>query len=105
MGLNRSCGVSRRRSIARHVTARQRNTDRKGKVVFEVKCATRRTPGGSTLTRDGKYAGTLFNVEVDWEFSAFDADGKLLARNRSRSNPAQSMRFRQNLDDPGWAPL
>ena len=41
---------------------------------------------------------------MDWEFSAFDLDGKLLARNRSRSNPAQSIRFRQNLGEPDWAP-
>jgi hypothetical protein len=78
--------------------------DRRGKVVFEVKCTTRRTPGGFVLTRDGKYAGTLFNFEVGWEFCVFDADGKRLARSRSRSNPAQSVRFRVSPGDPDWAP-
>jgi hypothetical protein len=80
------------------------NANRKGKVVFQVKCTTRSIAGGFTLTRDGKYAGMLSNFEVDWEFSAFDVDGKLLARNRSRSNPAQSIRFSQNLGEPDWAP-
>jgi hypothetical protein len=80
------------------------NADRNGKVVFQVKCTTRSIPGGFTLTRDGKYAGNLSNFEVAWEFSAFDVDGKLLARNRSRSNPAQSIRFSQGLDEPEWAP-
>ena len=79
-------------------------TGRNGKAIFEVKCTTRRAPGGFTLTRNDKEAGTLFNFEVDWQFAVIDADGKVLATNRSRSNPAGSVRFSTKRDDPDWAP-
>jgi hypothetical protein len=77
--------------------------ERKGKVIFQVHCATRRTPGEFTLTRNGKEVGKLFSIEVAWEFSVFDAGGKLLTRSRSRSMPAQEFRFRRSEDDPPWA--
>ena len=78
--------------------------DRKGKVVLQVHCVSRRVPGYMVYTSNDKPVGTLFKIEVDWEFSAFDVDGKVLTKNRSRSNPASTMRFRSDDDDPAWAP-
>jgi len=78
--------------------------ERKGKVVFEVQCTSRRAPGYFELTRDGKATGRLLNMEVEWDFVIFDVDGKELARNHSKSNPADSFRFRSKAADPAWAP-
>lgn len=77
--------------------------ERKGKVVFQVHCATRRAPGEFVLIEGSKETGRLFKIEVMWEFSVLDVDGKPLARNRSRSFPAQDVRFRRDDDDPKWA--
>lgn len=76
---------------------------RKGKTIFQVHCATRRAPGEFILTRDGKTVGRLFNIEVEWEFSIFDTDGKPLTRSRSRSMPGDEFRFRRSPGDPPWA--
>jgi hypothetical protein len=86
------------------ITSLSPGDDRKGKVIFDVKCTPHRVRGGFTLTVGGKEAGTLFNFDVDWQFSVIDADGKVLAQNHSRSNPAGSIRFSTRRSDPDWAP-
>ncbi len=77
---------------------------RQGKVVLDVRCKTRQTPGGFTLTRDDKPAGTLLNFDVDWTLAVVDTDGRTLARKASSSNPAGSVGFRHARGDPSWAP-
>lgn len=76
---------------------------REGKVIFEVRCTTRRAPGEFTLTQNEKAVGKLFNLAVAWEFAIFDAGGKPLTRNQSRSNPAESLQFRYTRGDPAWS--
>lgn len=76
---------------------------RAGKVIFEVACTTRRAPGGFELTINEKPIGTLFNLDVAWKFQIFDVDGKPLATNQSRSNPAEKLSFKLNKSDPTWA--
>jgi hypothetical protein len=76
---------------------------REGKVIFEVRCTTRRAPGGFELKRNDAPIGTLFNLDVAWKFQVFDVDGTPLATSLSRSNPAEKFRFRSNKGDPPWA--
>ncbi|HSI32192.1 MAG: hypothetical protein ACAI43_26615 [Phycisphaerae bacterium] len=76
---------------------------RDGRIVFDVKCVTRRIPGGMVLTREGKEIGTLFNIEVAWEFAIFDTNGKLLTKSASRSRPGESLQFKRSRSDPDWA--
>lgn len=75
--------------------------DRNGKVVFQVHSVTQQLPGSTfELTRNQQPAGTLFGIEVLWEFTIFDADGKQLVKHVTRSRPAESFKFRFRRDDP-----
>jgi hypothetical protein len=85
------------------IKALEAGDPRDGKVIFDVRCATRTVPGEFTLTREGKTVGKLLNLEVAWEFAVLDAGGKELTRHRSRSNPAESFKIRRKRDDPDWA--
>jgi hypothetical protein len=87
--------------IASILTTGKTPDDRRGKVVFEVKSVTRQLPGSTfELTRSQKPAGTLFGIDVLWEFAIFDADGKQLVKHTTRSVPAESFKFRFRRDDP-----
>jgi hypothetical protein len=77
---------------------------RDGKVVFDVRCVTKPAPGTMKLTLNGKSVGTLFKIEVAWQFTIVDVDGKPLVKHTTVSYPANSFGFNSQSSDPTWAP-
>jgi hypothetical protein len=84
---------------------------RAGKPVMRVHCATRRgseyylqRSRPAFASGDGKLAGVLYELVVNWKLELFDEAGKPLYTRQAESRPAESFQFNMQEGAPQWAP-
>jgi hypothetical protein len=87
------------------------NETQEGKIIFAAKANTSRTDGIFNLREEasrfpsaffdsGRLIARLNGLRIDWQFVVIN-DGKILYRDRSRSNPAEQIGVPRDTDGPG----
>ncbi len=78
--------------------------DHDDRIVFEVTSKIIRVNDYFRFTNNGTFAGFLFAIEVEWGFTIYDREGKVLYSPKPRrSSPAENVRVSSGPNDPDWA--